>query len=75
MADEIDQADLNTARFTDRQVAAIRRDASVKPQEIQYMYCRNKCGAKTLNGEPFCSEDCQEDFEYRQRVASKQRVR
>jgi hypothetical protein len=75
MADEIDQADINTARFMDRHVAAIRQEAAKKAPVIQYQYCRNQCGAKTENGQPYCCDDCKEDFEYRQKVAEKQRAR
>lgn len=75
MADEIDQADINTERFMARQVAAIRQEALIKAPEIQYVLCRNQCGARTKDGEPFCSDDCKEDFDYRATVAQKQRGR
>lgn len=76
MADEADDAGKTVDLFTRMQEQAIRDHAAKPaPEKIRYVFCRNNCGTKTVEGAPYCSEDCEEDHAYRESIRQRTRAR
>jgi hypothetical protein len=65
-SDTLDVASRVTEEFTERQIAAARRAANVEPAPMPE-FCLNDCGEKPRERSRYCSIDCREDHELRQR--------
>lgn len=69
--DEVDITQEREAYQIDARVAEIRAKANVEP--VVYEECLNGCGCKPGASSAFCSSDCRDDHQQRERILGRQR--